>query len=1134
MGLLRTTMLTLSAGALAVAGIPGATAAPPSQLTVAKQAATSRSAAPVDHRKQVATVTLLTGDRVRLTTAPGGVITAVPMHGPGRDGIAFSTRRHGSEIEVLPSDAAPLVASGKLDRRLFEIAGLVRAGYDDAKTTQIPLIIRSAGERVSALAAPSGVAVRRSLPSVGASALVTQKSSAAQFWRWLAGPMANSRPESTVRSQQTLASGVQQVWLDGPVRETLDRSVPQTGAPRAWKLGYTGKGVKVAVIDSGIDKTHPDLAGAVVAERNFSTSPVVTDRNGHGTHVASTITGSGAASKGRYKGMAPDATLVSAKVLDDTGAGTESRLIAGMEWAADQGVKVANISVGSTFPTDGTDPIATALNRISAQKRTLFVVAAGNLGPDNQMITSPGSADAALTVGAVDAKGATAEFSSRGPRSGDLALKPEIAAPGVGIVAARARQSTPDEPVGDSYARMSGTSMAAPHVTGGAALLAQLRPTWTPAQLKALLISTAKPLAGESAVAQGAGQLDPGRALTQRVNVEEGSLSLFMRWPHDSVTTRKLTYRNTTASDATLQIGVQVHESVGGGPAPAGLIRVGAKTLRVPARSTAQVTVIADPKVALTDVTYDGRITATGPGIAVQTPFTLGAESESYDVTIRAIDLNGKLVTSLSQLQPAPAVVGDLQTGDLYTLRATAKGLVARVPRGTYTFGTIVATPAGIKPTAYTLLSAPRIDVQGASRTVTLDARQAKLVRTQVDAPDATPNLTIFGTVEVLGGWPFTTLLTLEGPHRNPLYALPTTQVTGRTYQFAMFRSLESSRGTYDLTFGNEGRVPTSPTYTVRDADLSRMNVSFATAGAALNLNGVWHREAQLPGDSTMGLGWYYDLPLPSNRTHLFTPAFAGKPLPWTDNLDVRTTISQVWYTEFHDPVVYEPGQVVDRTFTPAAFRPEVKGFRHSDGTMSFQMSPLAPSLRGGSLMIWNPTGVDGTSTLRRNGKVVATSTDPFTLEVGGQPRTSADYTLDVTAKVAVPWARYATEVNGHWAFTSAAPADYVEQITMLNSLVLGTFDGSGRAPSGRAFRLGLPIMRPGGQGTIRDVSLSVSYDDGRTWAKAPVGQDSNGNWAAEIRHPNKPGGYVSIRTSAADDRGGQLTVTSIRAYGLS
>lgn len=168
------------------------------------------------------------------------------------------------------------------------------------------------------------------------------------------------------------------------------------------KAYYEGQGVKVAVLDTGVDAGHPDLAGRIAEAKDFSGSPSTDDHFGHGTHVASIVGGTGAASSGTRRGVAPHADLLIGKVLGDDGYGSESSVIDGMEWAAAEHAKVVNMSLGSDADTDGTDPMSQAVNTLTASTDTLFVVAAGNAGPGPSTVGSPGAADAALTVGAVD------------------------------------------------------------------------------------------------------------------------------------------------------------------------------------------------------------------------------------------------------------------------------------------------------------------------------------------------------------------------------------------------------------------------------------------------------------------------------------------------------------------------------------------------------------------------------------------------------------------------------------------------------------------------------------------------------------------------------------------------------------
>ncbi|MFJ6949482.1 S8 family serine peptidase [Streptomyces wuyuanensis] len=231
------------------------------------------------------------------------------------------------------------------------------------------------------------------------------------------------------------------------MRAVLDRSTAQINAPSAWKSGYQGQGVKVAVLDTGVDAAHPDLQGRIEKAKDFSGSSSTDDRFGHGTHVASIVGGTGAASSGTRRGVAPKAGLLIGKVLGDDGYGSESAVIDGMEWAAGEKAEVVNMSLGADIRTDGTDVMSQAVDSLTATTGTLFVVAAGNSGPDPSGIGSPGAADAALTVAAVERDDSLAGFSSRGPRFGDGAVKPDVSAPGVGIVAARAAGTTMGTPV---------------------------------------------------------------------------------------------------------------------------------------------------------------------------------------------------------------------------------------------------------------------------------------------------------------------------------------------------------------------------------------------------------------------------------------------------------------------------------------------------------------------------------------------------------------------------------------------------------------------------------------------------------------------------------------------------------------
>ncbi|UCC89170.1 MAG: S8 family serine peptidase [Anaerolineales bacterium] len=358
-----------------------------------------------------------------------------------------------------------------------------------------------------ALDEPMGVIVRHKREAFSAQRVVTD-AQVTHSYRLIPATAMRVRPsgiEALSRDQT-----VEYIWPDLPVHTCLDVSTPRIQAPSVWKAGLRGEGIKIGIVDTGIDPHHTDFEGRLMAMTNLVATTQglaggdATDDNGHGTHVASIAAGTGAASGGKYQGVAPAASLYVAKVLDANGGGTMSGVMAGVEWAVDQGVHVINLSLGSTGPCDGTDALSTLCDQAVQQHGTVICVAAGNAGPSDSTVGSPGCARWVITIGAVDDADKVTDFSSRGPTS-DGRVKPDLVFPGAGIVAAQANGTALGSVVAPGYVELSGTSMATPHATGSVALLLQAQPGLTPNQIRWTLLTTALGL-GESLNVQGSGR----------------------------------------------------------------------------------------------------------------------------------------------------------------------------------------------------------------------------------------------------------------------------------------------------------------------------------------------------------------------------------------------------------------------------------------------------------------------------------------------------------------------------------------------------------------------------------------------------------------------------------------------------
>ncbi|RDU37371.1 peptidase S8 [Neobacillus piezotolerans] len=344
------------------------------------------------------------------------------------------------------------------------------------------------------------------------------------------------------------STNILSVYENKELKYFLRDSRQLIGAESVWNdLGYTGKGVTVAVIDSGIDATHQDLRFGEKVIQNvkfvvgdlFGNPPLYLENivntdtsSGHGTHVAGTIAGSGKASSGLYKGVAPDAKLVG------LGVGEGINILWSLE-AFDYAIKnkdkygidVISNSWGTTGVYSPNDPINVA-SKAAHDAGITVAFAAGNEGPGDNTLNPYSAAPWVISVAAGTKDKQLADFSSRGV-AGDQFLHPDITAPGVDIVATRSSTGIVMNVLGTTtdisyidpehllfYTTSSGTSMAAPHISGVVALMKEAKPDLTPGEALDFMAQTAEPMPAHQYHEVGAGYVNAFEAVKKAASVQ--------------------------------------------------------------------------------------------------------------------------------------------------------------------------------------------------------------------------------------------------------------------------------------------------------------------------------------------------------------------------------------------------------------------------------------------------------------------------------------------------------------------------------------------------------------------------------------------------------------------------------------
>lgn len=1048
------------------------------------------------------TVTLITGDEV--TVASDGKMSI--NRAKGRDGVRFVTARVGGHLRVIPSDALQLLHAGRLDARLFDVTTLLDFGYN--RRSELPLIVtNAAGDSARTSVAVGGARVVRELRAING--LAVRAAAGTTFWT------------SLTKGVGTLDAGVGKIWLDGLRRPTLDVSVPQIGATAAWQAGYDGTGVTVGLLDSGADGTHPDLAGQITASMNFTEGlEADEDLHGHGTHVASTILGTGAASAGRYRGVAPGARLLAGKVCVIDGC-AESWLLAGMQWVAENGATAVNMSLGGPDSSE-IDPIEQAVQTLTEQYGTLFVIAAGNSGPQPATVASPGSADAALTVGAVDKTNELAEFSSRGPRVGDSALKPDITAPGVSVVAAYSTFAGGGP--GNYYIAGSGTSMATPHVVGAAAILAQRRPDFSPAQLKAALMASAAPHSAQKAFDQGAGRVDVARVINQTVLADPPSVSFDRQaWPHDDDTpvTKTVTYRNIGASDVTLSITVSA-TGPDGNPAPAGMFTLSATTLTVPAGGEAAVTLTADTRVGSIDGYAQGRLVATAGDQVVQTPFAIDREVESYDLTLTQTNRDGQAPDLHDSL-----LIRTDQAG-FYELFSEQPTATIRVPKGTYTLYTLQVDfpddPEAVVPLMFGVQ--PRLEIT-ANQTVGVDGRLSRPISITLPRPGESQVFGDLGATTTTPEGPVSA--GIAGPNLEGVQSLAlgapnhvngfNARVAGTWARLDTEGQPNNSPVVYNLAWITEGRMVTGATHLVRDQDLATVIASHAVQDlGGFALKGAW-AIGRGPFDFFPSVGLPFSLPF--TRTEYFNTDGGAR---WVSLFYENDSTGEPQAAALQQAQTYRGSRTYHEDWNEAVFGPAVGKPTDPEfvSTRTGDRIHVAVPMHGDAA---GRTGLamyaSGRTALFKDGVKVGEVAEPF-----GDftvPPDSGQYRLEVDIQ-RTPGATLSTRVSGKWTFQSSQGTATLPLWTVGFSPAL---DEANTAPAGQALTVPVAaVAAPGSNaGNLRSLGVDFSFDGGATWHPAPVDGDG-----VRITHPGGTG-FVSLRAVAGDNRGNAVEQTIINAY---